>query len=148
MTRINAVNYALAHDDGVNTREYAKADVILVGVSRCGKTPSCLYLALQFGLFAANYPLTEEDMHDSNIPESLKACHDKLFGLTIDPIRLHKIRQERRPNSDYASIKRCESELEYAQVLFQKEQIPYLDTTSRSIEEIAAEIMSIIKIKR
>lgn len=148
MTRINAVNYALAHDDGVNTREYAKAKIILVGVSRCGKTPTCLYLALQFGLFAANYPLTEEDMRDSHIPDSLKAHHDKLFGLTIDPMRLHKIRQERRPNSDYASTKRCEAELKFAEILFNKEQIPYLDTTSRSIEEISAEIMSVIKIKR
>lgn len=148
MARINAVNYALAHDDGVNTRDYAKANVILVGVSRCGKTPTCLYLALQFGVFAANYPLTEEDMRDSAVPESLKHHREKLFGLKIDPVRLHKIRQERRPNSEYASIKRCELELQFAEALFQKEHIPFLDTSTRSVEEIAAEIMTTIKIKR
>lgn len=148
MARINAVNYTLGHDDGVNTREYKNANIILVGVSRCGKTPTCLYLALQFGIYAANYPLTEEDMHTSDLPESLVNCRDKLFGLTIDPLRLQKIRQERRANSDYASLQRCESEIRYAELLFQNNKISYLDTTSRSIEEIAAEIMTIADIKR
>lgn len=148
MSRINAVNYTLAHDDGINTREYTKANVILVGVSRCGKTPTCLYLALQSGIFAANYPLTDEDMQTLHIPDALKNHRDKLFGLIIEPSRLHKIRQERRPNSDYSSLKRCEKELAFAHTLFQKENIPYLDTTTRSIEEIAAEIMATIKIKK
>lgn len=148
MVRINAVNYALAYDDGVKAGDYGNADLILLGVSRSGKTPTCLYLALQFGIFAANYPITDEDMQNPDLPISLKSHHDKLFGLTIDPLRLQKIRQERFPNKDYASIKRCESELRYAESLFKREGIPYLDTTSRSIEEIAAEIMTRAGIKR
>lgn len=148
MGRINAVNYALAYDDGLRSGDYANADVILLGVSRCGKTPTCLYLALQFGIFAANYPLTEEDMSDSHLPKILVNHRDKLFGLIIDPIRLQKIRQERLPNKDYASLKRCEFEVKYSESLFKRERIPYLDTSTRSIEEIAAEIMTIGNIKR
>lgn len=148
MGRINAVNYALAYDDGANTHEYGNGDVILVGVSRCGKTPTCLYLALQFGVFAANYPLTEEDMTNTHLPKALVNHQHKLFGLTIDPLRLHRIRQERFPNKDYASLKRCELEVRYAELLFQREHIPFLDTTSRSVEEIATEIMNIANIKR
>jgi [pyruvate, water dikinase]-phosphate phosphotransferase / [pyruvate, water dikinase] kinase len=148
MGRINAVNYALAHDDGLNFRDYAKADVILLGVSRCGKTPTCLYLGLQFGIFAANNPLTEEDMSHAQLPKILMNHRDKLFGLKIEPSRLQKIRQERFPNKDYATLKRCEFEIKYSESLFKQEGIPYLDTTTRSIEEIAAEIMTIADIKR
>lgn len=148
MGRINAVNFALAYDDGMKAGDYANADLILLGVSRSGKTPTCLYLALQFGIFAANYPLTEEDMTHVRLPASLMKYHDKLFGLIIDPVRLQKIRQERFPNKDYASLKRCELEIKYAQTLFKRENISYLDTTSRSIEEIAAEIMTRAGIKR
>lgn len=148
MGRINAVNFALAYDDGLNAGKYANADVILVGVSRCGKTPTCLYLALHFGVFAANYPLTEEDMSTAELPKALAEYRGKTFGLIIDPIRLQKIRQERLPNKNYSSLKRCESEIKYAESLFKREHLPYLDTTSRSIEEIAAEVMIIKNIKR
>lgn len=148
MGRINAVNYALAYDDGLNAGKYANADVILLGVSRCGKTPTCLYLALQFGIYAANYPLTEEDMNGLHLPKVLSNYRDRLFGLIIDPLRLQQIRQERFPNKDYSSLKRCESELKYSESLFKNEHIPYLDTTSRSIEEISAEILTIADIKR
>lgn len=148
MGRINAVNFALAYDDGVNTSDYANADVVLLGVSRCGKTPTCLYLALQFGIYAANYPLTKDNMAVSHLPSFLVNHHRKLFGLTIDPLRLQKIRQERLPDKDYSSRKACEFEVNYTEALFRRERISYLDTTSRSIEEIAAEIMTIAKIKR
>ena len=148
MGRINSVHYALAYDDGLNAGDYEHADIILIGVSRCGKTPSCLYLALQFGIFAANYPLTEDNMHSKQLPDCLLKHRKKLFGLTIDPLRLQKIRHERFPNKDYASFKRCESEVNYAKWLFKHEHIHYLDTTSRSIEEIAAEIMTIASLKR
>lgn len=148
MARISAVNYALAYDDGVNLGDYHHADVILVGVSRSGKTPTCLFLGLQFGIFAANYPLTEEDVGQFVLPTPLKKYQQKVFGLTIDPIRLHKIRQERLPNRPYAALRRCETEVQFAEVLFKRNNIPYLDTTSRSIEEIAAEIMTIANIKR
>lgn len=148
MMRINAVNYALAYDDGANTTNYDKADIILVGVSRCGKTPTCLYLALQFGIYAANYPLTEDDMTSIQLPSFLADHRKKLFGLSIDVNRLHMIRKERRPNSVYAALNTCKAELNYAESLFQKENIPYLETTTRSIEEIAAEIMNLTNIKR
>ena len=148
MTRMNAVNYTLNNDDGVNIHDYAKADVILLGVSRCGKTPTCLYLALQFGLFAANYPLTLEDLDKLALPTCLKPFKHKLIGLTIDPIRLQQIRQERRPNSSYSNLKNCQQEVNEAESLFKKEQIPYLATTTRSIEELAAEIIHLSAIKK
>ncbi|MFZ4077391.1 MAG: pyruvate, water dikinase regulatory protein, partial [Legionellaceae bacterium] len=102
--RIEAINFALNHDDGLKTKGYEAADIILVGVSRCGKTPCCLYMALQFGIFAANYPFTDDDLTVSSLPDSLKPYQSKLFGLTIDPMRLQHIRTERRPNSQYASL--------------------------------------------
>lgn len=148
MARISAVNYALAYDDGVNLGDYHHADVILLGVSRSGKTPTCLFLGLQFGIFAANYPLTEEDIGEFELPPPLRKYKPKVFGLTIDPLRLHKIRQERLPNRPYAALKQCETEITFAESLFKRVSIPYLDTTSRSIEEIAAEIMTIANIKR
>jgi regulator of PEP synthase PpsR (kinase-PPPase family) len=150
MGRINAVNYALTYDDGIKAGDYDDADVILLGVSRSGKTPTCLYLALQFGIFAANYPLTTDDMDKGifTLPASLKNYHDKLFGLTIDPFRLQKIRQERFPNKDYAKLSQCQAEIKYAEFLFENEHIAHIDTTSRSIEEIAAEIMRTTEIKR
>lgn len=147
MDRIDAVNYALEFDDGSNT-DFVNADVILLGVSRCGKTPTCIYLALQFGIFAANYPLTEEIMTASQLPSFLYNYRDKLFGLTIDPLRLQKIRQERFPNRAYSSLTRCELEVNYTRLLFKRENIPSLDTTARSIEEIAAEIITKAKLKR
>ena len=102
--RIAAINYVLAHDDGVNPKNFTEADIILTGVSRSGKTPTCLYLGLQYGIAAANYPLTEEDMSSQQLPKVLENVRSKLFGLTLTPAQLHFIRQERRPNSQYASL--------------------------------------------
>src|SRR5690606_12733105 len=144
--RINAMNYALNHDDGVSV-DYSDAEVILVAVSRAGKTPSCVYLALQFGVRAANYPLTEEDLEHDRLPERLRAHRDKLFGLTIDPLRLHQIRQERRPNSRYANLENCKHEVTAAEALFRAERIPTLSTTNTSIEEIASKVMSTLRIQ-
>lgn len=140
--RIDAVNFALDNDDGARTRYYDDADIILVGVSRSGKTPTCLYLAMQFGIKAANYPLTEEDMDEAKLPEILKPYRNKLFGLTIDPERLAAIRTERKANSRYASLKQCYWEIDEVESLYQIERIPYLSTTKRSIEEIATRIMA------
>jgi regulator of PEP synthase PpsR (kinase-PPPase family) len=148
MVRINAVNYALANDDGINHKEFDRADFILVGVSRCGKTPTCLYLALHFGLFAANYPFTEEDIADMQIPKFLRPFQNKLYGLTINAERLASIRQERRPNSKYASLPQCRHEVHEVENLFKREHISYLDTTTLSIEEIAAELVERSGIKR
>lgn len=147
--RIEAINYTLAHDDGLNLKNYAHADIILLGVSRSGKTPTCLYMALQYGLLAANYPLTEEDIGMSLIlPESLKPYKKKLFGLTIAPESLHQIRSERKPNSRYAQLSQCRQEVEHVERLFKQENIPYLNTTYHSIEEISTKIIAMTGIKR
>lgn len=148
MMRIEAVNYSLSHDDGLRPQNYDQADLILVGVSRCGKTPTSLYLALQFGLFAANYPFTEDDMGDLKLPDSLKSYHAKLFGLSIDPMRLHLIRQERRANSRYASLAQCKLEVQKVEQFYHREKIPFLSTTTRSIEEIASSILATLGLKR
>jgi [pyruvate, water dikinase]-phosphate phosphotransferase / [pyruvate, water dikinase] kinase len=139
--RINATNYALTHDDGIDL-DYDEADLILVGVSRSGKTPTCLYLALHYGVKAANYPLTDEDLESDEIPKRLKAHRRKLFGLTIDPIRLQQIRTERKPNSRYATIEQCKKEVAIAESLFRNERIHHLSTTHTSIEEIASKILA------
>jgi [pyruvate, water dikinase]-phosphate phosphotransferase / [pyruvate, water dikinase] kinase len=139
--RINATNYALANDDGAGARDYSSADVVLVGVSRSGKTPTCVYLALQYGVYAANYPLAEEDLDAGRLPAVLAPHRQKLFGLTIRPDRLQQIRSERRPGSRYASLPQVEYELRAAMALFGRVGLPYLDTTECSIEEIASRIM-------
>jgi [pyruvate, water dikinase]-phosphate phosphotransferase / [pyruvate, water dikinase] kinase len=141
--RIEAVNYALANDDGSNLKDYDEADIVLVGVSRSGKTPTSLYLALQYGIKAANYPFTEDDMVDVlKMPPALKRFKDKLFGLTIEAERLHQIRSERRANSRYASIAQCRMELREVENLYRKEKIPFLNSTRYSIEEISAKILA------
>ena len=146
--RIDAVHYAMDNDDGARTHNYAQADIILVGVSRCGKTPSCLYMALQYGIRAANYPLTEDDMERLQLPKALKEHKHKLFGLTIDPDRLQGIRNERRPNSRYSSFAQCEFEVREVENLFRKENIPYINSTHFSVEEISAKILMQMGIER
>jgi regulator of PEP synthase PpsR (kinase-PPPase family) len=141
--RIKAVNFSLASDDGLRTQDYEQADLILIGVSRSGKTPTCLYLALQFGLQAANYPLTEEDLSLHRLPHSLLTHKAKLFGLTIDPQRLRSIRSERRANSRYAALAQCQKEVKAAEGLLKQERIPYINTTQLSVEEIASQILAI-----
>ncbi len=141
-SRMDAVNFAMRNDDGGSTRQYDRADVILIGVSRSGKTPACLYMALHYGVYAANYPLTTDDSLRDDLPSPLKAHRQKLFGLTIDPERLHRIRSQRQPGSEYASLPQCRTEVRHAESLFQTFQIPYLDTTSMSVEEIVTSIIS------
>ena len=140
--RMEAINYTLAHDDGVSdSPDLSEADVVLVGVSRSGKTPTSLYLAIQFGLKAANYPLIPEDFARNRLPGELHSHRRKLFGLTISPERLAQIRQERLPGSHYASLENCRHEIEAARKLMDRENVPHLDSTHTSIEEIAAHIM-------
>ena len=148
MERIEAVNFALDNDDGARTHKYDKADLILVGVSRCGKTPTCLYMAMQFGIRAANYPLTDDDMESLKLPAALREHKHKLFGLTIDPERLQQIRQERRPNSRYASFETCKREVTAAETMFRMERIPTLSTTHTSIEEISSKVLSTLSLQR
>ena len=145
--RINAMNFALTHDDGASI-DYADADLILVAVSRAGKTPTCVYLALHYGIRAANYPLTEEDLEHDRLPPRLRAHRDKLFGLTIDPVRLQQIRQERRPNSHYAKFETCKREVAAAETMFRAERIPTLSTTHTSIEEISSKVLTTLGIHR
>jgi hypothetical protein len=139
--RMDAVNYTLSHDDGISTDTYDRADVILVGVSRTGKTPTCIYLGMQYGIFAANYPLTPDDFADHALPKPLIPYRAKLYGLTIHPERLTKIRNERRPGSRYASLENCRFETRAGETLLRQEQIPILDTTTKSVEEIAISIL-------
>lgn len=136
--RIDAVNFALAADDGLGIDRYARAELILVGVSRSGKTPVSLYLAMQHGLFVANDPLTVEDLGGARLPQRLTAHRAKLRALTLAPERLAAIRAQRRPGSAYASADTCRRELAAAEAMFQAEAIPVIDTTARSVEEIAA----------
>lgn len=143
--RMEALDFALATDDGVGDRQYGLADVILVGVSRVGKTPTSLFLALQHGVRASNYPLAEDDFERESLPVPLENHRDKLYGLTIDPRRLHAIRTQRKAGSRYASPEQCEFEVRRAERLFQRVGLPVRDTTSTSVEEIAAGILSALR---
>lgn len=145
--RINAMNFAMTHDDGASL-DYSDADLILVAVSRAGKTPTCVYLALHYGIRAANYPLTEEDLANDRLPPRLRAHRSKLFGLTIDPVRLQQIRQERRPNSRYAQLETCKREVSAAEMMFRAERVPTLSTTHTSIEEISSKVLTTLGIQR
>lgn len=148
--RMDAVNYALYNDDGVTTKEYDQADIILVGVSRAGKTPTCIYLGLQFGIYAANYPLTEEDLvnRGGNMPNVLIPFRRKLFGLTIDPERLRTIRARRRPDGRYSSLEQCQMEVSMAEAMFQYGKIPFINITTMSVEEIAATVLHECNLRR
>ena len=143
--RIEAINFSLAHDDGQSAKNLASADVILVGVSRCGKTPTTLYLAMQHGIKAANYPLIPEDFERGQFPSTLAPFKAKCFGLTIDPERLTQIRNERRPNSKYAALDNCRYEVREAEAMMKRNGISWLSSTHKSIEEIAATILRDIR---
>ena len=145
--RINAMNYALTHDDGISMN-YDEADLILVGVSRAGKTPTCVYLALHHGVKAANYPLTPDDLEEERLPAKLRQHRRKLFGLTIDPQRLHQIRQERRANSRYAQMDTCKREVAQAEAMLRREGIEMLSTTHASIEEISSKVLGTLGLQR
>lgn len=143
--RIEAINFSLTHDDGQSHRSLSDADVILVGVSRSGKTPTSLYLAMQYGIKAANYPLIPEDFERDKLPGSLVAFRKKIFGLTIAPERLSEIRNERRPGSKYAAIENCRYEINEAEKMMRREGIRWMSSTTKSIEEIAATILQEIR---
>lgn len=146
--RINAVHFALDSDDGGKLNQYEKADLILIGVSRSGKTPTCLYLAMQFGVYAANYPITDDDLESAALPRALRPHRSKLYALTIDPERLSAIRNERRPASRYASLTQCEDEVRQAEAMFHRFGIPIVNATEFSIEEIATRILDAAGIER
>ncbi len=139
--RIEAINYTLSHDDGVTHRGLEESDIVLVGVSRSGKTPTCLYMAMQFGIKAANYPLIPEDLEANRLPPSLTPLKGKVWGLSIAPERLHQIRSERRPDSRYAALDNCRYEVAAAEKLMKQAGITFLDSTTKSIEEIATHVL-------
>jgi regulator of PEP synthase PpsR (kinase-PPPase family) len=143
--RIEAINYSLAHDDGQSNQNLVEADVILVGISRVGKTPTSLYLAMQYGLKAANYPLIPEDFERGHLPKDLIPYRQKIFGLMIDAERLSEIRNERRPGSNYAKLENCRYEINEATAMMKKQSIPWVLTTSKSIEEIATTVLQAMK---
>ncbi len=145
--RINATHFSLTHDDGKDF-DYNEADLILIGVSRSGKTPTCLYMAIHYGVKAANYPLTPDDLDGEGLPKALLPHRKKLFGLTIDPIRLHQIRQERKPDSRYATLEQCKKEVLAAEALYKTVNLPHLSTTHTSIEEIASKILAQLGINK
>lgn len=146
--RIEAINYSLAHDDGQSHQNLEAADVILVGVSRSGKTPTTLYLAMQHGLKAANYPLIPEDFERRQLPPALVPYKKKIFGLTISPERLSEIRTERRPDSRYASLDNCRMEVGEAEAMMRRAGIRWLSSTTKSIEEIATTILQEVRPER
>jgi regulator of PEP synthase PpsR (kinase-PPPase family) len=148
MHRIEAVHFALANDDGMHLHRYDQADIILIGVSRTGKTPSSIYLGMQFGIKAANYPLIPDDLAANKLPRALVDHRRKLFGLTIRPARLAEIRNERKPNSTYASLRNCMDEVRQAETLYRQYRVPYIDTTQLSIEEISARMLQRAGIER
>ena len=146
--RIEAINFSLAHDDGQSNKNLSSADVILVGVSRSGKTPTSLYLAMQYGVKAANYPLIPDDFERGKLPSALYAYKSKIFGLSIEPQRLSEIRNERRAGSKYASLENCRYEVNEAEAMMRREGIRWLSTTTKSIEEISTTILQEIKPNR
>jgi len=143
--RMEAINFTLGHDDGMTEAGLDEAQVILIGVSRCGKTPTSLYMAMQFGIKAANYPLIPEDFERGSLPEVLENFPDKLFGLTISADRLHAVRSERRPDSFYASLENCREEIRLAENLMQRSVVTWIDSTKRSIEELSTTILQQIR---
>ena len=148
LQRIEAMNYALENDDGSSTKKYHEADVIVIGLSRSGKTPTCLYMSMHFGILAANYPITEDEFDRGDLPPTLVANKDKLFGLIIDPNRLNTIREKRLSRSRYASIQQCEFEYRELEKLYRRYNIPFLNSTYLSIEELSTRIMLEFGIER
>jgi [pyruvate, water dikinase]-phosphate phosphotransferase / [pyruvate, water dikinase] kinase len=144
-SRMAAVEYAMEHDDGQSLRALDKADIVLIAPSRCGKTPTTLYLALHHGVFVANYPLVEEDLEDSELPRPVKHLADRCFGITTTPARLSQVRQERRANSRYASLEQCSYELRRAEALYRSHRIPMINSSAKSVEEMSTVILQSLK---
>jgi regulator of PEP synthase PpsR (kinase-PPPase family) len=144
-SRMQAIEYTIEHDDGQSVRGLEKADVILVAPSRCGKTPTSMYLALQHGLFVANYPIVDEDLDVTELPRPVRHLRERCFGLMTSPARLSAVRQERRPGSRYSSLEQCTFELRRTEAMFRRHQLPVVDSSTKSVEEIATIILQRLK---
>lgn len=147
LERMRAVEYAIEHDDGQSARALDIADVIIIAPSRCGKTPTTMYLALQYGLLVANYPLTDDDFPTDRLPRTVDRHAAKCFGLTTTPLRLSQVRHERRPSSTYASLAQCTLELRRAEDLYRRNRVPFLNSSTKSVEEMSAVIMQSMRLR-
>lgn len=145
--RMRAVEYAIEHDDGQSGRALEQADLVIIAPSRCGKTPTTMYLALQYGLLVANYPLTDDDLPMDSLPRSIAPFATRCFGLTTTPMRLSQVRHERRPDSRYASLSQCARELRRAEDLYRRHRIPFLNSATKSVEEMSAVIMQSLRLR-
>lgn len=145
--RMRAVEYAIEHDDGQSARALDQADVVIIAPSRCGKTPTTMYLALQHGLRVANYPLTDDDFPSEGLPKLIAKYANRCFGLTTTPLRLSQVRHERRPNSRYSSLEQCTLELRQAEDLYRRNRVPFLNSATKSVEEMSAVIMQTMKLR-
>jgi len=145
--RMRAVEYAIEHDDGQSMRALDIADVIIIAPSRCGKTPTTMYLALQYGLLVANYPLTDDDFPSDGLPATVATYASRCFGLTTTPLRLSQVRHERRPSSTYSSLAQCTLELRRAEDLYRRNRVPFLNSSTKSVEEMSAVIMQSMKLR-
>jgi [pyruvate, water dikinase]-phosphate phosphotransferase / [pyruvate, water dikinase] kinase len=146
-TRMAAVEYAIEHDDGQSMRALDKADVILIAPSRCGKTPTTMYLALQHGIFVANYPLVDEDFETAELPRPVRGLRDRCFGMLTTPARLSQVRHERRPNSRYASLAQCTYELRQAEAMYRNHRLPVINSSTKSVEEMSTVILQTLNHK-
>jgi regulator of PEP synthase PpsR (kinase-PPPase family) len=146
-TRMAAVEYAIEHDDGQSMRALDKADVILIAPSRCGKTPTTMYLALQHGIFVANYPLVDEDFETAELPRPVRGLRDRCFGMLTTPARLSQVRHERRPNSRYASFQQCTYELRQAEAMYRNHRLPVINSSTKSVEEMSTVILQTLNHK-
>ncbi|MEW1973827.1 pyruvate, water dikinase regulatory protein [Microbacterium profundi] len=145
--RMRAVEYAIEHDDGQSSRALDQADVVIIAPSRCGKTPTTMYLALQHGLRVANYPLTDDDYPSEGLPRAVAKYGVRCFGLTTTPLRLSQVRHERRPSSQYSSLEQCTIELRRAEDLYRRNRVPFLNSSTKSVEEMSAVIMQTMKLR-
>jgi regulator of PEP synthase PpsR (kinase-PPPase family) len=145
--RMRAVEYAIEHDDGQSSRALDLADVIIIGPSRCGKTPTTMYLALQYGLLVANYPLTDDDFPTEDLPRTVSRFASRCFGLTTTPLRLSQVRHERRPHSPYASLAQCTLEVRRAEDLYRRAHLPFVNSSTKSVEEMSAVIMQSLRLR-
>ena len=139
--RMKAVEFSMEHDDGQSLRAFDQADLILIAPSRCGKTPTSMYLALQHGLKVANYPLVEEDFESTGLPRPIRPYADRCFGLLSTAARLSQVRGERRPGSRYATLAQCSFELRRAEQMYRAHRIPSVNSANMSVEEIAAVVL-------
>jgi [pyruvate, water dikinase]-phosphate phosphotransferase / [pyruvate, water dikinase] kinase len=143
--RMAAIEYSIEHDDGQSLRALDKAEVVLIAPSRCGKTPTTMYLALQHGLFVANYPLVEEDLETTELPRPIRDLRDRVVGLVATPGRLSEVRQQRRPNSRYASLEQCTYELRRAEAMYAANRLPVINSTTKSVEEMSTLIVQTLQ---